>query len=211
MTTTVVTIRGNGPLGLKLVAFHGGEENLCAKVASVKPNSNAFKANIFPGALICAVNGVAVEGLRYNEVLTKIKEASQSRPFDLTLKRQKKLANFTSSAKSEHSTIGTSSTAMENKQKNASNNAVESTSNTNSRISVEVRSADSGTEVDVVPTDREANKVISPARENKVVKSVNTETTAVPAKGDAQDALASLQKQLTLKLQQKTKQMPQQK
>ena len=92
----VVTIAGPGPLGLKLVAFNsqGEEENLNAKVASVKPNSNAYKARVFPGALIFAVNGVSVEGLRYNEVLTKIKQASQSRPFDLTLKKPNKLIEF---------------------------------------------------------------------------------------------------------------------
>ena len=49
---------------------------------------------MFPGALIFAVNGVSVEGLRYNEVLTKIKQASQSRPFDLTLKKPNKLIEF---------------------------------------------------------------------------------------------------------------------
>ena len=92
----VVTIAGPGPLGLKLVAFNsqGEEENLNAKVASVKPNSNAYKARVFPGALIFAVNGVSVEGLRYNEVLTKIKQASQSRHFDLTLKKPNKLIEF---------------------------------------------------------------------------------------------------------------------
>ena len=37
----------------------------------MKPNSIAYKARVFPGALIFAVNGVSVEGLRYNEVLTK--------------------------------------------------------------------------------------------------------------------------------------------
>ena len=203
MAAIVVTISGSGPLGLKLVAFHGAEENLCAKVASVKPNSNAFKAKIFPGALICAVNGVAVEGLRYNEVLTKIKEASQSRPFDLTLKRPKKRASFASVAESENSNIGITSTAVENKQKNTeSSDKAETASSTSNDIPGDTTSTDSRAAKEIVSTGGEAEKIISPGRENNNVKSINSEAPGDPANGGAQEALASLEKQIvTLKLQ----------
>ena len=89
----VVTIAGPGPLGLKLVdSIAKEEEAFNAKVASAT-KLRCYKARV-SGALIFAVNGVSVEGLRYNEVLTKIKQASQSRPFDLTLKKPNKLIEF---------------------------------------------------------------------------------------------------------------------
>ena len=82
-----VTIAGDGPLGIKLVAISagGGVENLNAKVASVKPGSIAEIAGTFSGALVKAVDGQSVEGLRYAEVLSRIKVASSHRPFQLSL------------------------------------------------------------------------------------------------------------------------------
>ena len=82
--TVDVSVGGNGSLGMKLVALPGGGK-WNAKVASVMGGSNAAVAGVFAGALIQAVEDVSVEGLRYAEVLSKIKVASARRPFKLSL------------------------------------------------------------------------------------------------------------------------------
>lgn len=87
MSVVNITIAGDGSLGIKLVAVAAGAgiQNLNAKVASVKPGGIAAIAGAFAGALVKAVEGQSVEGLRYAEVLSRIKIASGRRPFQMSL------------------------------------------------------------------------------------------------------------------------------
>eukprot|EP00949_MAST-11_sp_MAST-11-sp1_P004820 g4820.t1 len=89
--------RKEGPLGMKLASAippllvpeelggDGVRARLAARVSQVHSGSNASEAGIAAGSVILAVEGVRMDGLRYSDVLAKIKVAAKERPFTLTL------------------------------------------------------------------------------------------------------------------------------